>query len=560
MFKRAHISNPFALGLILLFIGIYLLPLNIRPLSIPDEMRYGEIAREMLDSGDFIVPRLNGLRYFEKPAGGHVLNAGAMALFGETNFAVRLMSALAAGFTALSLFWLLRRERGNPTAFLAAFIFLTCTEVMGLGTFSVLDTLFSSLITASLCCYYFTLKTGGWRRIGLLVLTGFLAGGAFLVKGFIAFAIPVVVIVPFLLFQRRWKDLFLLSWVPLLSAIVFVLPWSLAIAAWEPDFWRYFFWEEHIRRFFSEGRAQHAEPFWYFIPILIAGALPWSLIAPMPLRGMFRHRLREPLIQFALSWLVMTFLFFSSSSGKLATYILPCFAPFSLLLAIALVDGFESKGERSAPQIGISILGAAIVLALLIVLVTGGLVVLHILPPLDSRFALKFICMLGGLILALLLVIHAFRVNRPLRKLIFLGVSAATVFVTVTTCLPTGLSISIAIQEHLESERHWIEPDTLVVGDPKMVQALCYVYQRDDVYLFNGKGELAYGLSYPEAAPRALKTPQLLALIQARGSRSLVLAIKDSPDNSVQSELPLPQYQQRWSKIWFAVYEPQRQE
>ena len=87
-------------GLIALFFCVYLLPLNSRQLAIPDEMRYGEISREMLASGDFVVPRLNGLRYFEKPAGGHILNAAAMAVFGETNFAVRLMSALAIALAA----------------------------------------------------------------------------------------------------------------------------------------------------------------------------------------------------------------------------------------------------------------------------------------------------------------------------------------------------------------------------------------------------------------------------------------------------------------------------
>ena len=96
--------------------AIYLLPLNIRQLSIPDEMRYGEIAREMLDSGDYVTPRLNGLRYFEKPAGGHALNAAAMTVFGETNFGVRFMSALAVGLGALGIFLLMKRETDQVTA------------------------------------------------------------------------------------------------------------------------------------------------------------------------------------------------------------------------------------------------------------------------------------------------------------------------------------------------------------------------------------------------------------------------------------------------------------
>ena len=88
-------------ALILVYLVVYILPLDLRPLMIPDETRYAEIPREMLKSGDWIVPRLNGLRYFEKPPMGYWLNAMSISLFGENGFAVRLSSALAAGLTAL---------------------------------------------------------------------------------------------------------------------------------------------------------------------------------------------------------------------------------------------------------------------------------------------------------------------------------------------------------------------------------------------------------------------------------------------------------------------------
>jgi len=558
--KISYIRNNVIFGLLLLFVGVYLLPLNSRPLSIPDEMRYGEIAREMLESGDFVVPYLNGLRYFEKPAGGHVLNAGAMALLGETNFAVRVMSSLAAGLAAWALFCLLKGERGRKSASLAVYIFLTCGVVMGVCTFSVLDSMFSGILTAALCCSYLAWESHGRKQIGLLVLTGLFAGGAFLVKGFIAFAVPVVVIVPFLLIQRRWKELFLLSWIPVLSAIALILPWGLAVAAREPDFWHYFFWVEHIQRFFSQGNTQHQEVFWLYIPVFIVGTIPWSLIAPLPIRDLIRRRAHEPLIQFALSWLVMTFLFFSSSSGKLGTYILPCFAPFSLLLAIAFIDWFESEKEMRPFQIGLAIFGGVIGVALLALLGVGILNMMHRLPHMDSHFGLKFAGAVGGLSLALWSVIYAFRVDVPLRKVIFLGLSAATVFVTLTLCLPTEMSTSSGIQGFLESKKPRIEPDTIIVGDPKTMHALCYVFQRDDIYLFRGKGEVTYGLSYPDAEFRYLNSHQLLTLIHERGSRRLVLAIKARPDAPVKFSLPLPHDQEQWQKIWFVVYEPQGKE
>lgn len=545
-------------GLIALFFCVYLLPLNSRQLAIPDEMRYGEISREMLASGDFVVPRLNGLRYFEKPAGGHILNAAAMAVFGETNFAVRLMSALAIALSAGALYFFLGRYHSKQTAGLAAFIFLTSAEVMGVGTFSVLDSMLSCCVTLSLCSFYPALAASGKRRIGWLALSGVFAGGAFLVKGFIAFAVPVVVIVPFLAFRRQWKDLFTLPWIPLAVAAMVSLPWSLCIAAQEPDFWRYFFWEEHIRRFFSKGNAQHPFPFWFFVPVFLGGSVPWAFIAPLPMRDLIRQRISDPLIQFGLIWLVMPFLFFSCSTGKLGTYILPCFAPFALLLAVALMDRFERNHANRSLQIGVYLTGGIVVLSLTATLVVLGFYAFDRLPPLDANFLLKSIGWLIGLSTALVLVFRASRDGRGLRKTIMLGLSAAVIFVTCTLCSPTEISSSLGIQGFLESETHQIESDTLIVANTKTMHALCYVYKRDDVYLCFDKGEVAYGLSYPEAQHRFLDIAGLNTMIGQRETRRLVLAMHSPPGDplGLREKLPLPSYQRQWLNIWFAVYEP----
>ncbi|MDZ8120167.1 phospholipid carrier-dependent glycosyltransferase [Pontiella agarivorans] len=543
--------------LLAVFALVYLLPLNFRQLSVPDEMRYGEIAREMLDSGDFIVPRLNGLRYFEKPAGGHALNALAMGIFGETNFAVRLMSALATGLGAFALFLLMKRERGPQMAALGAFLFMTCGEIMGVGTFSVLDSMVTGFITLTLCSLYTALNTTGKKKLALLALTGVFAGCAFLVKGFIALAVPVVVTVPYLLIRRQWKQLFVLPWIPLFTAIAVALPWCLAVAAKETDFWHYFFWEEHIRRFCSKGHAQHENPFWYFIPVFIGGAIPWIFIAPMPLRDLLRRRLREPLVQFALCWLIAPFLFFSASSGKLGTYILPCFAPFSLLLAWALVDRFEEQRKQKSLQVGI-ILMATIVGVLLVALpIIVGLNAFQLLPPLDTHFGLKVTGLLMGCSAALAFLISAYKSEQGRRKVVRLGISAGILFISAQICAPRDISESLGIQGFLESENDRITAHTVLVANPKTVHAVCYVYKRDDVYLYQGKGELTYGLSYPDSEHRYLATtPELQELIQKRGDRRVALAIRSKPGDPDRAKLPPPNFERQWRKTWFAVYEP----
>ncbi len=544
-------------GLVALFVGVYLLPLNTRQLAVPDEMRYGEISREMLASGDFIVPRLNGMRYFEKPAGGYILNAAAMAVFGETNFAVRLMSALSIGLSAVGLYVFSKRYYSRQAALLAAFIFLTSAQVMGVGTFSVLDSMLSCMVTLSLCSFYPALSASGKERLAWLALSGVFAGGAFLVKGFIAFAVPVVVIGPYLLMRRRWTDLFMLPWIPLAVAALVSLPWSLAIAHREPDFWRYFFWEEHVRRFFSRSNAQHAYPFWFFVPVFLVGTMPWSLIGPIPLRDVIVRRISEPMIQYGIIWLVMPFLFFSCSSGKLGTYIQPCYVPFSVLLAVALADGFDSAHESRSLQIGVILTTVIVIVSLATTLVVFSLQVSGRIPRLDAHFIPKTIGWLLGLSTALLLTIAAFRDRCGPQKAIKLGLSVATVFVTGTTCIPTGISSSLGVQGFLESEQGYIEPDTILVANTKTMHAVCYVYKRDDVALFRDKGEIAYGLSYPEAQHRYLDISDLRAMLSQRGTQRVVLALKSSPDDLFRDELPAPNYQRQWLNIWFAVFDPQ---
>ncbi|MGA8181695.1 MAG: phospholipid carrier-dependent glycosyltransferase, partial [Desulfobacterales bacterium] len=123
-----------------IFVFLYILPLGIRPIIIPDESRYAEIPREMIASGNWIVPKLNGLRYFEKPVLGYWLNALSIELFGENAFAVRFPSAMATGLSAFIIFLLVRRFSGELSAEIsAALIFLTSFIVYGIGTFNILD-------------------------------------------------------------------------------------------------------------------------------------------------------------------------------------------------------------------------------------------------------------------------------------------------------------------------------------------------------------------------------------------------------------------------------------
>ena len=164
--------------------------------------------------------------------------------------------------------------------------------------------------------------------------------------------------------------------------------------------------------------------------------------------------------------------------------------------------------------------------------------------------------MLIGMGLTLYLALNAIKREQEQHKTTFLGLAAAALFVTIQLCAPTEVSPSLGIQGFLKSEQEHISPDTILVANPKTVHAVCYVYQRDDVYLFRGLGELAYGLSYPDAQHRYLETPDLQTLLRQRGDHRVVIVMKSGPDDPIRAELPKACYLQQWRNIWFAVYAP----
>src|SRR6185295_15052380 len=134
-----------ALALFLVYVTIFVVPLGARPVSMTDEARYSEIPREMIASGDWVVPHLDGLRYFEKPVLGYWLTALSMLAFGENAFGTRFSSAAAVGVTALLIYWLLRRETGKPSLTVCGcLVYLTSVLVVLVGTTNLLDTIFTS--------------------------------------------------------------------------------------------------------------------------------------------------------------------------------------------------------------------------------------------------------------------------------------------------------------------------------------------------------------------------------------------------------------------------------
>jgi len=537
------------------FFGIlYIFPLNIRPLIIPDETRYAEVPREMMATGNWISPHLAGLRYFEKPVLSYWLNALSLKIFGENAFGARFPSAMAAGISALMLFLLVRRYSVRASsALLTAFMLLTNLEVFALGTFNNLDGLLAMFLTLAMSFFFFAHQELFLpKKIMYLALCGLFCGLAFMTKGFLALVFPVIAILPFMVWEKRWKELFWITWIPLGAAVAVVLPWALAVHSREPDFWHYFFWVEHVQRFMSD-MPQHPKPFWYFLPVVVIGALPWSAVFPAAVKGLRRVGFKDPFLRFALCWFVFPFLFFSASAGKLPTYILPCFPPLAIMASIGILQYFEEgHGELfSIPTIVLGMLVAILACSVVMSQVTG-LFPVKAFRPVETW---KWVVLSTGLLIGCLGFIWAARIPQHWKALGFLGSALVPFLFSVSFCLPDRIKEHKAPVEFLRQHAQRLQPDTVLVVDEKIVTAVCWVYKRQDIILLEWGGELDYALTYRNAKRRFVYIKPFKKLLRRTAGQGRIVIIADKNIYKDIAEPGVePVFEDRYGDFVFAQY------
>ena len=321
--------------LILFSLVLFFLSLGARSLWDPDEPRYAEAARVMIETGDYVTPYFNGAVRFDKPPLFYWLVTAAYKVFGINEFAARFFPALLA-FAGVILVYLLGKTLlDQKTGLLSGFILATSFEYLVLANASNTDMTFSFFV--GLCMALFLV---GYRRGQSIwyVLSFISMALAVLTKGPAGAALCILTIGIFLIFTKELKLVFKPAII--LGACLFLLiaaPWYVAISKIRGgDYSQTFFIYHNISRFVSD-KFHHQEPFYYFIYILAIGFLPWAVFLPNALFGLFRNKkaaLKEGRKEwlFILLWFFVPFLFFSASKAKLPTYVLPCFMPLALIV------------------------------------------------------------------------------------------------------------------------------------------------------------------------------------------------------------------------------------
>lgn len=308
-----------------------------RPLFDPDEGRYAEIPREMASGGDWVIPRLNGLVYLEKPPLQYWLTALTFRGFGENEFTARLCTGLAGYLTLVAVFVVGRGLWGADAGIRAVLFTGASTLFVLLGHQLTLDMLLSFWLTAALGCFLLAQARresdrwrawmlGCWASMALAMLT----------KGLIGVLIPAATLGVYMLWQRDWALLRRLNlrWgLPLFAAIG--APWFVLAARANPQFLHFFFIREHFQRFLTPIEHR-TEPWWFFIPVLIVGIMPWLPQAMRALVAVLADRAprgRFDAARLLWIWCVFVLVFFSFSDAKLIPYILPVVPALALLCA-----------------------------------------------------------------------------------------------------------------------------------------------------------------------------------------------------------------------------------
>jgi 4-amino-4-deoxy-L-arabinose transferase-like glycosyltransferase len=422
---------------------IWFAGLEYRGLFMPDEGRYADIAREMLDSGDWVTPRLNGLKYFEKPPLQYWATAAVFAVFGFDEWTARMWPAitglLCIAFTAFAA----RRLAPGPSWIFVPLAFAGSWGFFVGGQFLTLDMGLTFFLTVAMLGFILSRCAPPGEERGWMLVAWAAMACAVLSKGLVGVLIPAMALAAYVAVERDLSALRRLHWIPGLALFAAIaLPWFVLVQQRNPEFFNFFFIREHIERFLLPDHHRPG-PWWYFIPIILVGLWPWTPALPAAIAKAWRAPGPDGfrVDRFLLVWAAVIIVFFSTSHSKLAGYVLPAVPALLLLLA----RHFPSMPERLRRSPALACAASGVLLAVLAAA----------LPELSTRLAWKAfeaaysVWLLGAALVLLVAGLVALALHRRERHE---GAFAAAA-VGSMLAIQLVLSGTHAIDEHYSSER-----------------------------------------------------------------------------------------------------------
>lgn len=300
----------------------------------PDEGRYAEVAREMLASGNWITPRLDGFLFFDKPPLHYWGTALAYALLGIEPWVARLWGALAGAVALGAIAWAGSQVWNRATGLYAAAIFGSGMLVAFGAHIDTLDLGIAAFLALAMACFIVgqfdpasahrrtAINLGMWAALALAVLS----------KGLIGVVLPGMVLATYMLWQRDWRVLGRVSLLPgMLLLLVVCAPWFVEVTRRHPEFFDYFFIREHFTRFLTAA-DDRGKPPGFFVPVVLLGLFPWTALVPFTRDGWRAMWSGAPVDRLLLAWVGVVFVFFSISHSQLPFYVLPLFPAAAMLL------------------------------------------------------------------------------------------------------------------------------------------------------------------------------------------------------------------------------------
>ncbi|MGH8299301.1 MAG: phospholipid carrier-dependent glycosyltransferase [Steroidobacteraceae bacterium] len=350
--------------------AVWLVTIQLRPMLDPDEGRYAEIPREMVATGDWVTPRLDGLKYFEKPALQYWATAALYSVVGLSNWSSRLWTVFL-GFACLPLIYAWVARLYDRRAAVIAVALLAMSPYFGvIGHLDLLDAAFTFWMCATVLAFLMAQcspERSGKER-GWMLVCWAAAALAVLSKGIVVFVLAGGTLILYSVVERDarpWRRMHFALGVPLFLALA--TPWFILVSLRNAGFASYFFIHEHFQRFLTR-EAQRVEPWWYFLVLLVVGALPWLVPLARAAVGAWRDSgstWKFKPLKFLLLFSVLTLVFFSMSDSKLATYILPMFPLLAAFTGVAVADRtdrrFLSRSARVAAGLAIFVAGGLLV-------------------------------------------------------------------------------------------------------------------------------------------------------------------------------------------------------